>query len=109
MEVGTGGVAPPPVAALRFVLVAVPAVFFVKRPRASWRLVAAYGLFLGVGEFGLLFTAIKLGAPTGLSSLILQAPAFFTALLAAGWPPAPRPPHEAARLLVPELAAASIR
>jgi len=83
IKVGTDGVPPLLLAALRFIFVALPAVFFVKRPRAPWRLVAAYGLFLGVGEFGLLFTAIKLGAPTGQSSLILQAQAFFTAILAA--------------------------
>jgi drug/metabolite transporter (DMT)-like permease len=70
-------------AALRFALSAVPAVFFVKRPAAPLRLVAAYGLLLGVGEFGLLFTAIGLGAPAGLSSILLQSQAFFTALLAA--------------------------
>lgn len=83
IKVGTDGVPPLLLAGLRFAFLAVPAVFFVPAPRASWRLVAAYGLFLGVGEFGLLFTAIKLGAPAGLSSLILQAQAFFTALLGA--------------------------
>jgi O-acetylserine/cysteine efflux transporter len=83
IKVGTDGVPPLLLAALRFAFLAVPAVFFVKPPRASWRLVAAYGIFLGVGEFGLLFMAIKLGAPAGMSSLILQAQAFFTALLAA--------------------------
>ena len=36
-----------------------------------------------MGEFGFLFTAIKLGAPSGLSSILLQSQAFFTALLAA--------------------------
>ncbi|MET0388469.1 MAG: EamA family transporter [Polyangiales bacterium] len=82
IKVGTDGVPPLLLAALRFTLVSVPAVFFVRAPRAAWQLVAAYGLFLGVGEFGLLFCAIKLGAPTGLSSLILQAQAFFTAWLA---------------------------
>ncbi|HET9957849.1 MAG TPA: EamA family transporter [Polyangiaceae bacterium] len=83
IKVGTDGVPPLLLAALRFTLLAFPAVLFVRRPQAPWRLVAGYGLFLGVGEFGLLFTAIKLGAPTGLSSLILQAQAFFTAALAA--------------------------
>ena len=83
IKVGTRGVPPLLLAALRFVFVAFPALFFVKRPRAAWRLLAGYGLFLGVGEFGLLFTALKLGAPAGLGSLILQAQAFFTALLAA--------------------------
>ena len=83
IKVGTEGVPPLMLAALRFVLVAFPAVFFVRAPRARWTWIAAYGLLLGVGEFGLLFTAIKLGAPAGLSSLILQAQAFMTALLAA--------------------------
>jgi O-acetylserine/cysteine efflux transporter len=85
IKVGTNGVPPLLLAALRFIFVAFPAVFFVKRPSAPWGLVAAYGFFLGVGEFGLLFTAIKLGAPAGLSSLVLQAQAFFTALLAMVW------------------------
>jgi len=83
IKVGTDGVPPLLLAGLRFAFLAVPAVFFVPAPRAAWWLVAGYGLFLGVGEFGLLFSAIKLGAPAGLSSLILQAQAFFTALLAA--------------------------
>jgi O-acetylserine/cysteine efflux transporter len=83
VKVGTAEVPPLLLAALRFLFVAFPAVFFVAPPRAHWGWVAGYGLFLGVGEFGLLFTAIKLGAPAGLSSLILQAQAFFTALLAA--------------------------
>jgi O-acetylserine/cysteine efflux transporter len=85
IKVGTDHVPPLLLAALRFAFVSVPAVAFVPRPAAPWLLIAGYGLFLGVGEFGLLFTAIKLGAPTGLSSLILQAQAFFTALLAAAF------------------------
>jgi O-acetylserine/cysteine efflux transporter len=83
IAVGLQGVPPLLLAALRFLLAAVPAVFFVPFPRASWKLVAAYGLALGVGEFGLLFTAMAFGAPAGLSSIILQAQAFFTAILAA--------------------------
>ena len=63
IKVGTDGVPPLLLAGLRFAFMAVPAVFFVRAPRAPWLLVAAYGLFLGVGEFGLLFTAMKLGAP----------------------------------------------
>jgi O-acetylserine/cysteine efflux transporter len=83
IKVGTDHIPPLLLAALRFVFTAFPAVFFVKRPQAPWSLILGYGLFLGVGEFGLLFTAIKLGAPSGLSSLILQSQVFFTALLAA--------------------------
>ncbi len=83
IKVGVAGVPPLFLAGCRFVLSALPAVFFVKKPEApQWRL-AAYGLLLGLGEFGFLFTALKLGAPAGLSSVILQFQAFFTALLAA--------------------------
>ncbi len=83
IKVGVAGVPPLLLASLRFALSAFPALLFVKKPQASWLSLAAYGLLLGVGEFGLLFTAMKLGAPAGLSSIILQAQAFFTALVAA--------------------------
>jgi O-acetylserine/cysteine efflux transporter len=85
IKVGVSGMPPLMLAALRFLFSAFPAIFFVKRPDASWGRLAAYGLALGVGEFGLLFTAIKLGAPTGLSSILLQSQAFFTAILAAAF------------------------
>jgi O-acetylserine/cysteine efflux transporter len=76
IKVGVAGVPPLMLAALRFFFSALPAVFFVRRPAAPIRSIAAYGLLLGVGEFGFLFTAIKLGAPAGLSSILLQAQAF---------------------------------
>ena len=83
IKVGVEGVPPLFLAALRFTLSCLPAVFFVKRPAVPLRLLAAYGLLLGLGEFGFLFTAMKLGAAPGVSSLILQSQAFFTVLLAA--------------------------
>lgn len=83
IKVGVAGMPPLMLAALRFLFSAFPAFLFVKRPNARWSLVAAYGLLLGVGEFGFLFTAIKLGAPAGLSSILLQSQAFFTAILAS--------------------------
>jgi len=83
IKVGVSAVPPLMLAALRFLFCVLPAIFFVKRPAAPMGWIAAYGLLLGVGEFGLLFTAIKLGAPSGLSSILLQSQAFFTAVLAA--------------------------
>jgi O-acetylserine/cysteine efflux transporter len=85
IAVGVEGVPPLFLACLRFVLAAFPALLFVKKPAVSWPMLIAYGMFLGVGQFGLLFSAIKLGAPAGLSSVILQAQAFFTALLAVAF------------------------
>lgn len=69
-------------AALRFALAALPAVFFVARPAAPWRLVAAYGIAIGVFQFGLLFLGMQLGMPAGLASLVMQMQAFFTIGLA---------------------------
>jgi O-acetylserine/cysteine efflux transporter len=83
IKVGVSAVPPLMLAALRFVFCALPAVFFVRRPSAPMKSLAAYGLLLGMGEFGFLFTAIKLGAPSGLSSIVLQSQAFFTAILAS--------------------------
>ncbi|MBB5376863.1 O-acetylserine/cysteine efflux transporter [Deinococcus metalli] len=71
------------VAALRFAVAAVPAVFFVPRPRVPAGLLWSYGLMVGVVQFGLLYLAIQLGMSAGLGSLLMQMQAFFTALLAA--------------------------
>jgi O-acetylserine/cysteine efflux transporter len=96
IKAGVSAVPPLFLAALRFFFSALPAVFLVKRPAAPMRSLAAYGLLLGVGEFGFLFTAIKLGAPAGLSSVLLQAQAFLTALLAAAALKERLRPHNAA-------------
>jgi O-acetylserine/cysteine efflux transporter len=68
--------------ALRFLFAALPLVFFVPRPAAPWKLVAAYGMFQFALQFTLLFTGIKLGLPAGLASLVIQLQAFFTIGLA---------------------------
>ena len=65
-------------AALRFILVTAPAIFFIKRPAAPWRRLAAYGLLIGAGQFGLLFIAMKGQISPGLASLVVQAQVFFT-------------------------------
>jgi len=83
IKVGVSGMPPLFLAGLRFVLSVFPAILFVKKPAIKWGQLAAYGLFLGVGEFGFLFTALKLGAPAGISSIVLQSQAFLTAILAA--------------------------
>lgn len=68
---------------LRFLAAAIPLVFFIPKPALNWRTVVLFGLVLGVAKFGLLFTGMKIGMPAGLSSLVLQAQAFFTVLFAA--------------------------
>lgn len=67
--------------ALRFTFAALPMVFFLPRPAASWRNLAAYGFLIGAGQFGLLFIAMKGHISPGLASLVIQSQVFFTILL----------------------------
>lgn len=68
---------------LRFTLVALPAIFFVKRPALPILTIVLYGVTISLGQFAFLFTALYAGMPAGLASLVLQAQAFFTVLIAA--------------------------
>lgn len=82
IEIGLGHFPPLLFSALRFLAAALPAVFFVGRPKVAWKWIVGVGLVLGAAKFGLLFTGMGLGAPAGLSSLVLQVQAVFTALFA---------------------------
>ena len=82
IKIGVGETTPLTLSAVRFVFAALPAVFFVRPPKAPLWTVALYGLLIGVGQFGLLFVAIGKGFPVGLASLVVQAQAFFTIFLA---------------------------
>lgn len=66
--------------ALRYAAAALPAIFLVPRPRTKVRYVVGVGLFIGCGQFGLLFLGMHLGMPAGLTSLVVQCQAIFTAL-----------------------------
>jgi len=71
-------------ATLRFSLAVLPAVFFIQRPDLPWRNLASYGLLIGVGQFGLLFLAMRGPQPAispGLASLVIQTQVFFTLML----------------------------
>ena len=65
-------------AALRFTCAFLPAVFFLKRPAVAWSNLAAYGVLIGAGQFGLLFLAMKGNITPGLASLVVQIQVFFT-------------------------------
>src|ERR671929_2098088 len=69
-------------AALRFGLTAFPAIFFVARPDVRWPAVVAVGLFICVGQFGVLFVAMNIGLPAGLASVIAPLQPVFTIPLA---------------------------
>ena len=65
-------------AALRFTLALVPAMFFLPRPAVRWQNLAAYGLLIGVGQFGLLYVAMNGHISPGIASLVIQVQVFFT-------------------------------
>jgi O-acetylserine/cysteine efflux transporter len=83
IKVGLVGVPPLLLAGLRFVLAAFPALLFLKPPKVPLRLYLAFGLTMSVGQFAFLFTAIHVGMPSGLASLVLQSQSFFTLALTA--------------------------
>ena len=79
---GVNEVPPLLLTSLRYVVAAVPAIFFVKRPAVALGILVGYGIAVGVGQFGLLFAAIKFGMPAGLASVVIQLQVFFTIGLA---------------------------
>ncbi|MEV5508546.1 EamA family transporter [Streptomyces orinoci] len=82
IDVGLKDFPPLLFSALRFLLAALPAVFFVGPPRVAWRWVLAVGVALGILKFGMLFIGMHRGMPPGLASLVLQGQAVFTMLFA---------------------------
>lgn len=65
-------------AALRFIFAFLPAAFFLKRPPVPWRNLAAYGILIGLGQFGVLYIAMHGFISPGLASLVVQTQVFFT-------------------------------
>jgi O-acetylserine/cysteine efflux transporter len=70
---------------LRFLVLAIPTVLFVKWPGVKMRWLLGYGLGFGILQFAFLYAGMAAGMPPGLASLVLQASAPFTVVLAAVW------------------------
>jgi O-acetylserine/cysteine efflux transporter len=82
IDIGVDDVPPALFVAIRFVVVLIPAIFLVPRPAAPLKDVLLVGLFLSLGQFALMYTALWLGMPPGLASLVLQAQVALTVLIA---------------------------
>jgi O-acetylserine/cysteine efflux transporter len=67
--------------AARYAFAVLPLLFFVRPPRLHWRFVVLYGLLQGLGQFGFLFTALRVGMTASLASVLMQTQVFFTAIL----------------------------
>ncbi len=81
IKVGVHSLPPLLLGALRFLFVAFPAVFLIKRPKIPFKMLLIYGLTMSFGQFALLFTAISVGMPAGIASVVLQSQVFFTLIL----------------------------
>ena len=72
-------------AALRFTLVAIPAVLFIKPPKIHWGYVVGVGIFLSALQFAFLFVSMEKGLPAGLASVVVQLQPIFTIGLAVAF------------------------
>ena len=82
IRVGLDNIPPMLLGSLRFMLAAFPAILFIKRPKMPLRWLLDYGATISLGQFAFLFSAMKVGMPAGLASLVLQSQAFFTLFFA---------------------------
>jgi len=80
IKLGVSEIDPLILTAMRFTFAAFPAVLFIPKPNASWKLLITYGLMFGVGVWGLLTLSIHVGLSAGVSSLLLQSSAFISVL-----------------------------
>ncbi len=78
IKLGLRQVSPLALGVMRFVLAAVPWIFFVPRPNVPLRMIVAYSFLIFALQFGFLFTGMAVGMSAGLASLILQLQVFFT-------------------------------
>ncbi len=78
IKLGLATLDPNLMAAIRFALCALPAVFFVPRPNVAWHYWVVYGLLFGVVQWGAVYAGIYFGLSAGLASLVLQMAVFFT-------------------------------
>jgi O-acetylserine/cysteine efflux transporter len=83
IDAGQADVPPLVFLALRFLVVCIPAIFFLKPPPIGWRNILAIGATLSLAQFALLYLALALGMPPGLASLLLQTQVIFSILIAA--------------------------
>lgn len=100
VKLGLGEIPPFLLLGLRFAFAAIPAVFFLPRPKCHWGYIIAFGLVLGCIKFSLLFIGMNMGLSAGLASLVLQLQAFFTVLLGFAFLSEKIAPHRLVAMIV---------
>jgi len=71
--------------ALRFSIIAIPTLIFIPRPKVPFRWLLGVGLGIGTMQFAFLYLGMAAGMPAGLASIVLQASAPFTVIIAGIW------------------------
>ncbi len=83
IKLGLTSLDPFTLASVRFLLCALPLVFFIKKPDIPMLYVALYGVLFGVGLWGMVNLGIYFGVSAGIASLVLQTSVFFTIIMGA--------------------------
>jgi O-acetylserine/cysteine efflux transporter len=81
IKIGLASLDPFILTGIRFLLCAIPLVFFIKKPDVSMNYVALYGVLFGVGLWGMVTLGIYFGVSAGVASLVLQMSAFLTVIM----------------------------
>lgn len=83
VKLGVHEIPPLFLCAVRFFLASIPAIFFIRWPVASFKMVALYGLVMFALQFSLVFTGMAAGMTSGMASLLGQTSIFFSIIFAA--------------------------
>ena len=81
IKLGLHSLDPFMLAGARFLLCAVPLVFFIKKPDVAVFYAALYGVLFGVGLWGMVTLGIHFGVSAGIASLALQMSPFFSIIM----------------------------
>jgi len=80
MKFGLAHLTPFQMGVARYLMAALPLVLLIRPHGLPAKWVLMYGIAQGIGQFGFLFTALKLGMTASLASVLMQTQVFFTAL-----------------------------
>jgi O-acetylserine/cysteine efflux transporter len=82
VSLGLEEISPLMLCALRFLLASIPGIFFIKLPKASFKIIALYGFVMFALQFAFLFFGMSIGMPAGVASLLIQVQVFFSMFFA---------------------------
>lgn len=82
VKIGLNEIPPITLCVLRFFFVSIPLIFFIPKPKISWKYIISYGLITFALQFIFLFAGIAAGVAPGIAALITQSQVFFAIFFA---------------------------